>query len=335
MSLWRSPHDAQTAHQGKKNALGGAIALSLSAFGLQIAGAWHTGSLALIGDSAHLFTDLLSLVMALGAVVLAARPTSEGRSFGLYRLEVLASFVNGLLLLVVALTLAVEALQRLWAPEPVKSLALLVVASVGLLFNLASAGLLLRASRRDHTIDLHQHHHHGHDHGSVRTESHGNCDGHHHGPHDSHHHEDRNLRSALLHVWSDALGSLAVIAGAVVIHFTGYFWVDAAVGLALALWILRWAFRVIVDSGHVLLESTPKHVRPESLVSELRALDARVRGVEDLHVWELTSRMYAATAEVRVQDMSLEQAEALRLKMHALMRDKFGIAHVVLAIRPQ
>ncbi len=117
-------------------------------------------------------------------------------------------------------------------------------------------------------------------------------------------------------------------------QLTGRFWIDAVVGLVLALWILRWASRVIHDAGHVLLESTPRHVRTEMLVGQLRDLDQRVEGIDDLHVWELTSRMYAATAEVRVKEMSLEQAEALRQKMHQLMHEKFGIAHVVLAIRP-
>ncbi len=264
--------------------------------------------------------------MSYFAVVLSARPATESRSFGLFRLEVLASFMNGMLLLFVAGTVSVEAVQRLMSPEPVKSFELLVVATVGLLVNLFSAGILLRATKGEEGLaDIHHHHHHGHAHE------------HHHdhaGDHE-HHHQDRNLRSALLHVWSDALGSLAVIAGAVIIHFTGYYWVDAVVGLALALWIFRWSIKVMVDSGHVLLESTPKHVKMDHVLAELKKMDERVKGVDDLHVWELTSRMYAATAEVRVRGMSLEQAEDLRLRMHLLMREKFGIAHVVVAIRPE
>lgn len=318
---------------GKKTALQGAIALSVVAFVMQVAGAWYTSSIALLGDSAHLFTDLLSLCMSLSALILAARPTSDGRSsFGLYRLEVLASFVNGLLLLAVSLSLAYEGITRIWHPEPVKSLPLLYVASIGLLFNLASAALLYRAAKNDKTFEPVTCAH-GHDHSHV-TIGHDHSHSHAH-DHGEHAHSDRNLQSALLHVWSDALGSLAVIAGALVMYLSGLFWIDAAVGLLLALWILRWASKVIVDAGHVLLESTPRHVETEKLVSQLRALDQKVEDVDDLHVWELTSRMYAATAEIRVSTMSLEQAEVLRQKMHDLMRDKFGIAHVVLAIRPK
>jgi cobalt-zinc-cadmium efflux system protein len=327
MAAWRSPHDtSSTYHLGKRDALAGAIALSCVAFVLQLVGAWYTGSLSLFGDSAHLLTDLFSLVMSLAAVVLASLPTTQGRSFGFFRLEVLASFVNGLMLLVVALGLARESCLRLWNPEPVKVIPLIVVATVGLLCSLLSAWVLHRAA-------LGHAHYHGHDH--QEPESACGHEHHDHAHEQNGHHADRNLQSALLHVWSDALNSLAVILGGVVMAFTSYYWVDAAVGLAIALWILRWSWRVILDSGHVLLESTPRHVRVEKILENLRAIDARVAGVDDLHVWELTSRMYAATAEVRVREMNLAEAEALRQRMHALLHDEYGIAHVVLAIRPE
>jgi cobalt-zinc-cadmium efflux system protein len=143
------------------------------------------------------------------------------------------------------------------------------------------------------------------------------------------------MESALLHVWSDALGSGAVIVGGLVMAFTAYYWVDAVIGLALSLWILRWSWRVILDSAHVLLESTPKHIETEKVISELRLLDDRIQSVDDLHVWEITSRMYSATAEVQVFEMDLQEADRLRLKMHDILYEKFGIAHVVLAIRPK
>jgi cobalt-zinc-cadmium efflux system protein len=338
MAAWRSPHDTQSKfHLGKRSALLGAIALSLLAFLVQLVGAWYTGSIALFGDSAHLLTDLFSLVMSLAAVILACRPATQGRSFGFYRLEVLATFVNGLLLLVVGLGLIEESVERLFKPSEVKILPLIVVASIGLLFNLISAWLLYRASKASGE-DLHAHHNHGHSHdhdhahSMVKTQTTCNHD---HGNEEAHLHEDRNLQAALLHVWSDALGSLAVIVGGVVMQFTNWFWVDAAIGVLLSVWIIKWSWRVILDSGHVLLESTPRHVKPDALVQELRSLDPRVAGVEDLHVWELTSRMYAATAEVRVGGaMSLAESEQLRVRMHDRLKDKFGIAHVVLAIRP-
>jgi cobalt-zinc-cadmium efflux system protein len=330
MSPWRSPHDSPGLSRitQKRNALLIAISLSCAAFVVQVLGAWYTGSLALLGDTAHLFTDLFSLVMSLVALILATRPTNAVQSFGLYRLEVLAAFLNGILLLVVAMGLAWEGVERLNSPPEILALPLLAISGIGLVFNLLSAWALSRAMgghvhSHGHGHDHSHEHSRGHDHASAESGEH------------AHIHEDRNLRSAMLHVLSDAVSSVGVMAGAVLVHFTRWFWVDAAIGLILACVILRWSYRLVKEAGHVLIEATPKHLEPAKIEAEIRSLDARITVVEDLHIWEITSRMYAATAEVTVQSMSLEEAEELRTKMNGLLHQRFGIAHVVLAIRPK
>lgn len=339
MAEYRSPHDVEDvpSQSTKKRALQGAIALSLLAFVVQVVGALYTGSLALLGDTAHLFTDLFSLVMSLTALILASRPTTEVRSFGLYRLEVLAAFCNGILLLAAGLWLAWESVERLQAPEPVLTVPLIFVAAVGLVLNLISAYVLSRALK-----GAHHHHHHGHSHGHDHGHHHGH--GHHHHGHDHGHghnhdhgqqaHDDRNLRAAMLHVLSDALSSVIVVIGAIVAFYTAWLWVDPVLALGLAFVNVRWAWRLLHDAGHVLLEGTPRHLQPEKILATLRGLDGRVQSVEDLHVWEITSRMYAATAEVRVGAMTLSEAEGLRQKMHDVLRDRYGIAHAVLALKP-
>lgn len=137
-----------------------------------------------------------------------------------------------------------------------------------------------------------------------------------------------------MHVLSDALGSFAVVVGAIVTYFTNWLWVDPLLAIALSAVILRWSVRLLLDSGHVLLEGTPKHIHVEKVLAELKKADSRVQDVDDLHVWEITSRMYAATAEVKVGEISLKEAEELRKLLGNLLRKKFGIAHSVLALKP-
>lgn len=326
MNNCRSPHDETdlTHIDRKKNALRMAIGLSLLGFVGQLVGSYYTGSLALLGDTAHLFTDLFSLVVSLVAIILALRPATQVRSFGLYRLEVLAAFLNGVLLVLVSLGLIYEAIERLRDPSPVLALPLVGIAAAGMLVNLASAWVLSRAMV-PHTHMGHDDHGHEHDHGDHHDHGHG-------GGHD--HHQDRNLQSAMMHVLSDALGSLGVVVGAIVTYFTDWLWVDPALAIILSIVILRWSVRLLVDSGHVLLEGTPRHIQVEKIIVALKGLDGRVREVEDLHVWEITSRMYAATAEVKVGEISLKDAEELRLRLGDHLRDKFGIAHSVLALKP-
>ena len=106
-----------------------------------------TGSLALISDAAHMGTDVLALGMALAAITLASRPSTSQRTFGMYRLEVLAALANGVLLFAVAGYVLYEAYQRLTEPPQVPGLPMLAVATVGLVVNLISFRLLMAGSK--------------------------------------------------------------------------------------------------------------------------------------------------------------------------------------------
>lgn len=341
----RSPHDQtdQSQNQRKKTALQWAIAISSLTFVFQIFGAIYTGSLALLGDTAHLFTDLFSLAVSLVAVSLAIMPATHRRSFGLYRLEVLAAFLNGILLVIVAVGLAWESIDRLFHLSPVQALPLIAIAAAGMITNLLAALVLSRAMvphqhlGHDHGCGhdhapapdhLHDHsHEHSHDHAHQHEPEHKHND---HAVPETH---DRNLHGALLHVLSDALGSLAVVVGAIVVYFTNWQWVDPLLAIALAVMIMRWSVKLLMDSGHVLLEGTPRHLQCSEIVRELQKTDARVLAIEDLHVWEITSRMYACTAEVKMKDLPFAEADALRIKMYALLEKKFGINHAVLSLK--
>lgn len=104
-------------------------------------------SLALLSDAAHMGTDVLGLGMALAAITLAAKKTTTQRTYGLYRLEVLAALANGILLFAVAGYVLFEAVQRFSSPPDVPGIPLLVVAVVGLVINLISFRLLTAGSK--------------------------------------------------------------------------------------------------------------------------------------------------------------------------------------------
>jgi cobalt-zinc-cadmium efflux system protein len=108
-------------------------------------GGWLAGSLALISDAGHMATDAASLGLALFAQWIARRPPSRRASYGYARAEVLAAFVNALLLLALVVFIAIEAVERLLTPQAVDGSVVLVVAIAGLLANLASAWILSRA----------------------------------------------------------------------------------------------------------------------------------------------------------------------------------------------
>lgn len=141
-------HGAASASAGgrHKRALQAAFVLTITYMAAEVVGGLATRSLALLSDAAHMGTDVLGLGMALAAVHLASRPTSSQRTWGTYRLEVLAALANGVLLFGVAGYILFEAWRRFAEPADVAGAAVMVVAVVGLGVNFVSFRLLRAGS---------------------------------------------------------------------------------------------------------------------------------------------------------------------------------------------
>ncbi|WP_407836223.1 cation diffusion facilitator family transporter [Streptomyces sp. DSM 116496] len=142
-------HGPRIGSAGERHQKPLAIAFSITAaYALvEVVAGVITGSLALISDAAHMGTDVLGLGLALAAIRLAKRPASGQRTYGTYRLEVLAAIINGLLLFGVAFYVLYEAVQRFRDPSEVPGLPVLVVAVIGLVINLISFRLLTAGAK--------------------------------------------------------------------------------------------------------------------------------------------------------------------------------------------
>ena len=139
--------------------------------------------------------------------------------------------------------------------------------------------------------------------------------------------ESLNVKGAYLEVWSDMLGSVAVIAGGVIIHFTGWTLVDPILAVLIGLWVLPRTWVLLRDAINVLLEGVPKGVVLGDVEQALRG-HVGVAGVHDLHVWALASSTPALTAHVVMRDG--QAADALRRQLADLLHERFGIDHVTL-----
>jgi cobalt-zinc-cadmium efflux system protein len=127
------------AHRGAGSALAWALGLTAGYASVELLSGWWFGSLALVSDAGHMFSDALALGLAWFATWVAQRPAGARHSFGLARAEVVSAFVNGLAMLLVVVLIAVEGVARLLHPTPVTGLGVMVVAFVGLLLNLIVA----------------------------------------------------------------------------------------------------------------------------------------------------------------------------------------------------
>jgi cobalt-zinc-cadmium efflux system protein len=138
-----------------------------------------------------------------------------------------------------------------------------------------------------------------------------------------------NMRSAYLEMWSDMLGSLGVVAAAIVIHFTGWGWVDALVAAAIALWIVPRCWALLRESLHILLEGVPPGLSLHEIQSALSAVPG-VQDVHDLHVWALTSGRNSLTVHLVLDEGKTPQdvlQDAARM-----LEKRFGLTHTTIQV---
>ncbi len=212
-----------------------------SFFFVEAVAGFITNSLALLSDAGHMLTDVIGLGMALAAIQLAVRHEESQRdenqpasqhTFGLYRLEILAAFVNALLLFGIALFVLYEAATRFTSETPeLLSGPMIAVAVAGLVVNLIVFRMLAEGSK-----------------------------------------ESLNVEGAYLEVLADTLGSVAVIIAGVLFAVTGWGWIDPLFAVLIGLWILPRTFRLGRQAVRILIQAAPPHIDVGRLSDDLEAL---------------------------------------------------------------
>ncbi|MDX2098464.1 MAG: cation diffusion facilitator family transporter [Leptolyngbyaceae cyanobacterium bins.59] len=201
----------------------GSFAIAELLVGLQ------SNSLALVAEAGHMVSDTVALGMALIATWIARLPASPRAPFGYRRIEILAALANGTGLMLIAIWIGWEAIERVQSPpEEILSLPMLITAAIGFLVNTLNALLLHR---------------------------------------DSHH--DLNLRGAFLHMVADAVSSVGVLVAAIVVWHWHWLWIDGVISLFVSALIIAGAIPLARQSLNILLEKTPDAFDPEALKSYL------------------------------------------------------------------
>jgi cobalt-zinc-cadmium efflux system protein len=141
--------------------------------------------------------------------------------------------------------------------------------------------------------------------------------------------ENLNVRGALWHIISDALSSVGVIIGGLIIIFTGFYIIDPIIGFVIGLVILRGAWGLVRESVDILLEATPKGIDVGEVVKTLKKLSG-VRDVHDVHIWTITSGFRAFSAHVLIDDALLSECGDVSKKIKEVLHDKFSVEHATL-----
>jgi cation diffusion facilitator family transporter len=241
----------------------------------EIVGGTVSGSMALLADGWHMSTHAAALTISALAYYFARRHARDERfAFGTGKAGDLASFASAIVLGVVALLIAFEAVDHLVHPVAIAYNEALAIAVLGLAVNLASGWLL----REDHS-----HNHHAGSHGHGHDHSHDVQD------------RDLNLRAAYVHVLADALVSVLAIGGLLAAKFGDWAFVDPLVGLVGSVVIVSWSIGLARQSGGILIDAVPDR----ALAAEMRQrLEANGDAVSDLHLWRVGPGHYAAMVSI-------------------------------------
>jgi cobalt-zinc-cadmium efflux system protein len=137
---------------------------------------------------------------------------------------------------------------------------------------------------------------------------------------------DINIRSAFVHMLGDALGSVAIILGAVVIGYTGWVRVDPLLSILIALLIVWTAWDIIRESLNILLEGLPRGIQLADVALAMGGVEG-VLGVHDLHIWSLGSSTHALSCHVLIEDVPPSESETILRSVNKLLDRRFGIAH--------
>ncbi len=139
---------------------------------------------------------------------------------------------------------------------------------------------------------------------------------------------DLNIRAAVVHMAGDAVGAVAIILGAVAIHFTGWSFIDPVLSIALALFIIYTAWDITHESCNILLEGLPRGIELSNVTTAMAAVDG-VLDVHDLHIWSLGSSTHALSSHVLIEDMPPSSSEGI-LKRLVQVLAGFGIHHTTI-----
>jgi cobalt-zinc-cadmium efflux system protein len=266
------------------------LAIVLSILILEVIGGILSNSLALLGDAGHMLVDALAIGLSLFAAYIARRPATFSKTYGYHRVEIMAALANGVILAIVALYIFYEAYQRFRSTPVIDIKVMILVASIGLLANIAGLLLLKRLS-----------------------------------------HTSLNIRSAFWHIIGDTISSFGVILAGIIIYTTGWGYADPLIAVVIGCIILWGAVRLVIESTDILLEAVPGHITIEKVVDTIKAIPG-VDDIHDIHIWTITSGIYALSAHVLIEDRMVSGSTEIVEKVNNNLASHFNITHTTLQL---
>ncbi len=257
----------------------------------QFIGGLLSGSLALLSDALHNFSDVVSLVITYIACRLTTLPYSEEKTFGWKRAEIIAALFNSVILIAFAVNLIYSAISRLSKEQysAVNSTYIMIFAALSILVNGISVLLLKKES--EHNMNIH---------------------------------------SSYLHLLSDMFTSVAVLAGGVLIYFFRVYWLDSVLSLMISFYIIYLSLKLLLNVLKVIMHFTPSEIDVESLKRDVCKFP-EIDNIHHIHIWQLNDKEIHFKAHIDFnEDIQLSRASEITEQLSVMLKDTYKLSHVEL-----
>jgi len=253
----------------------------------QLIGGFISGSLALISDAVHNFSDVISLIISYVANLLSNnKKQTKQYTFGYKRAEIIAAFINAASLIVIAIFLGIEAVKRFNSPQEINSNLVIWLAILGILANGFSVLLL----KKDANHNL-------------------------------------NMKSAYLHLLTDMLTSVAVLVGGLLMKYYQFYWIDAVLTLLISIYLMFLSWDILITSTKILMLFAPKHIVIDDVANEVLKVEAikNIHHVHIWQLNDHDCH-FEAHIEFK-EDIKLSDFDRVCEQVEKILLDKFHIQH--------
>tara|TARA_R110001583_G_scaffold14849_3_gene61788 strand:+ start:1025 stop:1936 length:912 start_codon:yes stop_codon:yes gene_type:complete len=254
----------------------------------QLIGGIISGSLALISDAVHNFSDVISLIISYGANVLTnKKKQTKEYTFGYKRAEIIAAFINAASLIGIAIFLAFEAIKRLFeAQHEIKSDLVIWLAILGIAVNGFSVLLLKKDAKNN-----------------------------------------LNMKAAYLHLLTDMLTSVAVLIGGLLMKFYQIYWIDALLTLIISVYLIYMSWSILIASVKILMLFAPKHLKIDEVVNEVLIFE-EIKNIHHVHIWQLNDHDCHIEAHLEFKkNIKLSDFDLICEQVEKMLSAKFHITH--------
>ena len=251
----------------------------------QIVGGLISGSVALLSDALHNFSDVISLVLSFISNRIAKRKPTEKHTYGFKRAEILSALINSATLIGVAIFLIIEGIERMLNPKQIDFDIVIWFALGSIVINFLSVVLLHKDSK-----------------------------------------ESLNVKSAYLHLLTDALTSVAVLVGGLLMKFFGIFRIDSILSVMIAVYLIYSSYSMLVESVKILMQFSPDDIDMDTICNRISALK-NVENIHHVHIWRLNDKETIFEAHIDLKDdIRLSNFQTILTEIEEIL-DDIGIYH--------